>query len=73
MFNKASASVLQVYDLRQAARVLHSIPFQAGPAHLSWHPHSSSTLLAAGPTGTFMLANPQAGLVQESGQVQLCQ
>ena len=60
-----------MYDLRQAARVLHSIPFQAGPAQLSWHPLSSSTLLAAGPTGAFILADAQAGLVQESGQVKI--
>ena len=56
--------------MRQAARVLHSIPFNSGPALLRWHPLSKALLLAVGPGGSFMIADAQGGLPQEGGQVQ---
>ena len=65
----ATCHGMQVYDMRQAARVLHSIPFNAGPALLRWHPLSKALLLAVGPGSSFLITNAQDGLPQEGSQV----
>lgn len=47
----------QVFDLRSAARMASSVPFNAGATLLRFHPKFSSTLLVASPGGTLTLAD----------------
>lgn len=57
-------SVVQVFDVRMAPRMLASVPFAAGPSLLRFHPRISGTLLLASASGVFTLADAQ-GLSRE--------
>lgn len=53
------STLLQVFDLRAAPRMVGSVPFRPGPTLLQFHPKFSSTLLVGSTAGVFTLADIQ--------------
>ncbi|KAF8066299.1 Pan2 [Scenedesmus sp. PABB004] len=59
---------VKVFDARSVLRPLFTMPC-AAPCVVAWHPNNSMTLLAAAPTGLFVLADPSNPTAVETYQV----